>query len=265
MKVGRTGRIGAVALACTLVACAAESHAQTTAEESGGEVVARPFAVGERLTYAVRVGPLGRGTAVAEVRRVDTLRGKVVYHSTFTINGSLLFFKVRDEYESWFDPNTFVSLRYHQKIDQGAYERDRTYEIFADRGIYIELGKPEAKTVEQPLDDAAFLYFLRTIPLEVGQTYTFNRYFKPDRNPVRVTVVRRERLRVPAGEFDAVVLQPKIKAKGIFAENANAEVWIQDDDSRMLLQMKTHLPFGSVVFSLRSRELVNRSLAEKPN
>jgi uncharacterized protein DUF3108 len=264
MKVGRAGSMGTVALAFTLVAFAGESRAQTT-ELSGGEVVARPFAVGERLTYAVKVGPLGRGTAVAEVRKLDTLRGKVVYHSTFKINGSLLFFKVKDEYESWFDPNTFVSLRYHQKIDQGAYNRDRTYEIFPDRGIYVELGKPEAKTVEQPLDDAAFLYFLRTIPLEVGKTYTFNRYFKPDRNPVRVTVVRRERIRVPAGEFDAVVLQPKIKAKGIFAENANAEVWIADDDSRIMLQMKTHLSFGAVTFQLRSRELVNRNLAERPN
>lgn len=264
MKGGRTGSIRTVALAFTLVAWSGESRAQTT-EMAGGEVVARPFSVGERLTYSVRVAAIGRGTAVAEVRKVDTLRGKVVYHSTFKISGSLLFFKVNDEYESWFDPRTFVSLRYHQKIDQGAYERDRTYEIFPDRGIYIELGKPEAKTVEQPLDDAAFLYFLRTIPLEVGKTYSFNRYFKPDRNPVRVTVVRRERIRVPAGEFDAVVLQPKIKAKGIFAENANAEVWIAADDGRMMLQMKTHLTFGSVTFQLRSRELVNRSLAEKPN
>jgi len=263
MKVGRTGRVGAVALACTLVAWAAESHAQTT-EQSGGEVVARPFSIGERLTYAVRVGPLGRGTAVAEVRQIDTLRGKIVYHSVFTINGALLFFKVSDQYESWFDPNTFISLRYHQKIDQGAYERDRTYEIYPDIGIYVENGKPELKTVEQPLDDAAFLYFLRTIPLEVGMTYSFNRYFKPDRNPVRVTVVRRERIHVPAGDFDAVVLQPKIKAKGIFAENANAEVWIQDDDGRMMLQMKTHLPFGTVTFSLKSRERAE-SLAKKPD
>jgi hypothetical protein len=107
------------------------------------------------------------------------------------------------------------------------------------------------------------LYFLRTIPLEVGRTYSFNRYFKPDRNPVRVTVVRRERITVPAGTFDAVVLQPKIKAKGIFAENANAEVWIADDEGRMMLQMKTHLQFGSVTFQLRSRENVKEKLAEK--
>lgn len=261
MKVGCTGSVMAVALALNLGVWAEASQAQTARLVAAS--VPRPFAVGERLTYAVRVGPFGRGSAVAELRKVDTLRGTPVYHSTFQINGSLLFFRVNDLYESWFDPNTLVSLRYHQRIDQGTYERDRTYEIFPDRGIYVETGKAEAKTVELPLDDGAFLYFLRTIPLAVGSSYTFNRYFKPDRNPVRVTVVRRERIRVPAGEFDAFVLQPKIKARGIFAENAHAEVWIHDDDERMMLQMRTRLPFGAVTFQLKSRENLKGSLAEK--
>lgn len=247
------GRWNAVVLIGALAAPFAATRAQVTTQ-SGGDVDRRPFAVGEKLTYAVRVGPLGRGTAVAEILNSEKLRGRTVYHTVFRINGSLLFFKVRDLYESWFDPNTMVSLRYHQSIDQGAYDRNRTYEIFPERGVYLDPNKVEVPTVEQPLDDGAFLYFLRTIPLEVGKTYTWNRYFKPDRNPVKVTVVRKERIRVPAGDFDAVVLQPSIKAKGIFAEGAHAEVWVADDDSRMMLQMKTRLPFGSVVFQLRSFE-----------
>lgn len=233
--------------------CASPAAAQTVTM-SGGDVMRRPFAIGERLHYSVRVARLGRGRAVMELRKLDTVRGQAVFHSTFKIDGSLLFFKVDDLYESWFDPNSLVSVRYHQNIDQGSYERDRTYEIFADRGVYRGPDQVEVPTVELPLDDGAFLYFLRTIPLEVGKTYSFNRYFKPDRNPVTVTVVRRERIRVPAGEFDAIVLQPKIKAKGIFAENANAEVWVADDSSRVMLQMRTRLPFGAVVFQLRSIE-----------
>ena len=247
------GRAGLVL--CMLLASGGPAAGQST-EMSDGDVVRRPFSVGERLTYSVKVGKLGRGRAVAEIRGTDTVRGQTVYHSTFEITGSLLFFKVADLYESWFDPNTFVSLRYHQDIDQGPYERNRTFEIFPDRGIYVDQQKQELPTVEQPLDDGAFLYFLRTIPLEVGKTYSWNRYFKPDRNPVTVTVVRRERIRVPAGEFDAVVLQPKIKAKGIFAETANAEVWISDDEARMMLQMKTKLPnVGGVLFQLQRREV----------
>lgn len=264
MTVGRTWSTFAVSAALALGSSVA-SFAQTVEQSAGGEVAAmRPFAIGERLTYAVKVGPFGKGTAIAELRNLDTVRGKQVFHSVFQMSGSLLFFKVRDEYESWFDPHTFVSLRYHQDIDQGSYERNRTYEIIPERGIYIDPAtKSELPTVDQPLDDGAFLYFLRSIPFEVGKTYTFNRYFKPDRNPVTVTVVRRERIRVPAGEFDAVVLQPKIKAKGIFAEGANAEVWISDDTARMMLQMRTHMQFGSVTFQLRSREFLKPVIAER--
>lgn len=252
-----------VLLAIALLGVFGRSLASQTVSAAGGEVAAaRPFSVGERLTYAVRVGPIGRGNAVAEIRSLDTLRGRPVYHSVFTIQGSLLFFRVDDAYDSWFDPRSLVSLRYHQKIDQGPYERNRTYEIFPDRGIYLEPDRTERATVERPLDDGAFLYFLRTIPLKVGKTYTFNRYFKPDRNPVTVTVVRRERVRVPAGEFDAVVLEPRIKAKGIFAEKARAEVWIRNDDTRVVLQMRTHMPFGTVLFQLRSIE--KAELAQRP-
>jgi hypothetical protein len=250
----RTSRSHFLVVALAFAATAGLAGAQET-REAGGEVARRraPFGIGERLIYNVRVGPLGRGTAVMEIAGTDVIRGRKVYRSTFKIDGSLLIFKVDDLYESWFDPTTMISMRYHQRIDQGTYERDRTYEIMADKGIYIEPDKREVATVDRPLDDGAFLYFLRTIPLEVGKTYSFNRYFKPDRNPVKVTVVRREKIIVPAGEFNAIVLQPSIKAKGIFAESAHAEVWVSDDDDRMMLQMKTRLPFGAVTFQLRSK------------
>lgn len=256
-------RIAVTAFVTLAVVAVEPARAQTATAEFVLTAGARPFVPGEKLTYAVRVGPFGKGSAVAEIKGIDTVRGQAVYHSVFRITGSLLFFKVRDHYESWFDPNTLVSLRYHQDIDQGAYERNRTYEIFPD-STYVDANKQEFPTVEQPLDDGAFLYFLRTIPLEVGKSYSWNRYFKPDRNPVRVTVVRRERIRVPAGEFDAIVLRPSIKAKGIFAEGANAEVWIADDSTRMMLMMKTKLPFGGVTFHLRSREVVKQELAARP-
>jgi hypothetical protein len=139
-------------------------------------------------------------------------------------------------------------------LSEGHRERERRFEIMPDRGILLEEGKPQSTTVEAPLDDGAFLYFVRTIPLEVGQTYEFNRYFRPDRNPVTIRVLRREHIKVPAGEFDAIVVQPIIKTKGIFSEGGRAEVWLSDDADRIMLQMKSKLPFGSLNMYLRSYE-----------
>ena len=74
----------------------------------------------------------------------------------------------------------------------------------------------------------------------------------PDRNPVRLRVLRKERVTVPAGTYNAIVVQPIIKTKGIFSEKGQAEVWLSDDSSRILLQVKSKLSFGSLNLYLKS-------------
>jgi hypothetical protein len=69
---------------------------------------------------------------------------------------------------------------------------------------------------------------------------------------VTIRVLRKERIRVPAGTFDAIVVQPVIKTKGIFSENGHAEVWLADDPSHIMLQMKSGLSFGSINLYLKS-------------
>ena len=217
-----------------------------------------PFGPGEKLTYDVKFGPLRVGSGVMEVRGIEEVRGASAWHTRFTVKGSALGVKVDDLYESWFDVTTLSSLRHMQDVDQGPYERKRTFEIFPDRKSYIEQveGKEPRKgtSVADPLDDGSFIYFIRAMPeLEVGKTYTFNNYFRPDRNPVRVTVVRRERIEVPAGKFNAIVLRPSIKTKGMFAEGS-AEIWLSDDTERTLLQLKSKLPVGTLNLYLRKRQ-----------
>jgi len=111
--------------------------------------------------------------------------------------------------------------------------------------------RPEEPTVTNPLDEGSFLYFVRTLPLEVGKTYEFSRYFKAQGNPVRIRVLRRETVTVPGGTFKTVVLQPTFQTKGIFSQNGKAEVWISDDDRRMVVQMKSKLSFGSLNLYLK--------------
>jgi len=211
-----------------------------------------PFDAGERLEYEVKFGFLHVGGGSMEVAGVDSVRGHAAWHTVFRVRGGTFFYKVNDRLESCIDVNRFVSLRHWQVLNEGRRERERRYEIMPERGIFFEEGKGESPTVAQPLDDGAFLYFVRTIPLEVGQTYHFERYFRPDRNPVTIRVLRREHVKVPAGEFDAIVVQPIIKTKGIFSEGGRAEVWLSDDANRIMLQMKSKLSFGSLNLYLTS-------------
>ena len=211
-----------------------------------------PFSVGERLEYDVKFGVLKVGSGRMEVVGIEEVRGRQAWHTAFTVKGGTFFYKVNDRLESWIDTETFASLRHHQDLQEGKRDRERRFEIFPDQLVYTENEGPEQETVQDPLDDGSFLYFIRTVPLSVGQTYDFPRYFKPDRNPVRVRVLRKESVKVPAGRFDAIVIQPIIKSKGIFSENGRAEIWLSDDDRRMMLQLKSNLSFGTLNLYLKS-------------
>jgi hypothetical protein len=182
----------------------------------------------------------------------DTIRGHTSWRAIFTISGGTFFFRVRDSTVSWFDTATLSSLRFVQHIREGRYHADRDYAIYPERATYARLGKPEVPSVHEPLDDASFLYFLRSIPLEVGRTYTFNRYFQPEGNPIIIRVLRRERVTVPAGTFNAIVVQPQITTPGIFSKKGHAEVWLADDSTRMMLMLKSGLSFGSLNLYLTS-------------
>jgi len=237
------------AAALVLVAFSSTAAQDTVASTHRASV---PFSVGEQLQYDVRFGKLHVGSGTMEVLPMDTVRGHTTWHTMFRISGGIPFYHVNDHYESWQDVISLSSLRYWQDIDEGNYEPKRHYEIFPSREEYVEGTKPPQPSVPHPLDDGSFVYFLRTIPLRVGMDTTFNDYFRKDRNPVRIRVLRREVVTVPAGRFNAIVVQPEINAKGIFSQGGNAQIWLSDDDNRIMLQMKSRLSFGSLNLYLKS-------------
>ncbi len=211
-----------------------------------------PWTVGERFGYDVKFGFIRAGSGEMTVVGIESMRGRPSWHARFSVHGGYLALRVDDVLESWIDTATLSSLRFAQDFSEIGRDRQKTFDIFPERATYIQLGKPERPSVSQPLDDGSFLYFIRTVPLIIGQTYEFNRYFIPDRNPVKIRVLRREQVRVPAGTFDCIVLQPIIKTKGIFSENGQAEIWLTDDPRRIMVQMKSKLPFGSLNLYLRT-------------
>ena len=258
--VRRTPVVWWIALALALVTSAASAR-QARSQGMGTLAVnvptvqprkVVPFDTGEKLTYDVRFGGIKVGTGRMEVVGTQDVRGREAWHTRFTVKGGIPFYKVNDRMESWIDTRTFESLRFVQDLDEGPRERERFYEIYPEKGTYSEKGEVEhAQSVEDPLDDAAFMYFVRTIPLEVGKTYDFNRYFRPDRNPVQIRVLRKETVKVPAGSYQTIVIQPVIKSKGIFSEKGHAEMWLTDDSRRLLVQMKSDLSIGSLNLYLR--------------
>lgn len=212
-----------------------------------------PFGTGERLVYSARLGFMNVGEGSMEVLGTEEVRGVPALHTRFRLRGGLAFYRVDFLLESWFDTTSFSSLRFVNEGETGGRTRERRYEIFPDRQRYQENQLPETTSVAQPLDEGALLYYVRTIDLEVGQTYELHRYFRPDRNPVIIKVLRREKITVPTGTYNTIVIQPIIKSRGLFSEGGQAQIWLSDDKDRIMLQMRVRLAsIGSVSLQLKS-------------
>jgi hypothetical protein len=213
-----------------------------------------PFSAGELATYQVKLGALSVGTASLAVTGMETVQGQPAFHTVMTVRGGNALVRVNDLYESWIDADGLFSRRFHQEVHEARYRRDRTYEFFAEQGTYLrENGETGTLPTNQPLDDLSFIYFARTLPLEVGSTYTLPRYFKESGNPVVLQVLRRETVTVPAGRFRTLVVHPVIRTEGMFGEGGRAEVYFSDDRYRIPVLIRSRVPVvGSLSMHMRA-------------
>jgi len=216
-----------------------------------------PFGIGEKLTYEVKMGAFGVGDGALEVAGVDTVRGRPSYHVTMRLDGSFLFASVHDFFQSWFDVRSLVSRRLHKKIHEVNYKDDREYEIYPEERRWERSDEEKGGEMLSsfPLDDLAFLYFVRTLDLEPGREYRFDRYFKEEGNPVVVRVTGRDTVEVPAGKFPTVVVRPTFRTEGMFREGGEAELHFTDDEEHHLVYMRVKIPvMRSLTLHLESIE-----------
>jgi hypothetical protein len=215
-----------------------------------------PFSVGEKLTYTAKLGMISLGSGTLEVAGKDSIRGDETFRFRFRLQGKTVFYSLDDVLESWVGTGDFTSRRFVQDFVENNKPKHRTFEIYADSGFFRELGKEKTEpTPPAPLDDAAFFYFVRITPLEVGKKYVYPRYFRKDKNPVTIDVVKREKMDLPDGsEVNCLVLQPVIDTPGMFSKRSNTRIWLTDDDRRLPVQIRTKFPFGTI--TLRLKEIV---------
>lgn len=220
------------------------------------DVAPVPFGVGERMEYKVSYGILGGvGNGYIHVAAVDTMHGNPTYRIEMRIRGGVLFAKVDDIYKSWLDVDQLFSRRFDQNVKEVNYKRHRIIDFLPEQGIWDRINKegesgPLAHA--EPLDDLSFLFHVRTMDLEVGQTYTIPRYYKDEGNPVTLRVLRRETVELPGGTFNTIVVRPIIKTDGLFSEGGEAEVYLTDDTRRLPVQVKSKLSIGTLNLELTS-------------
>lgn len=258
-------RLPLIALAATALAAtappalSAQTSPRTTAEPGSPDGVPPtmagvPFAPGEHLRYKLKYGIFSVGEAHMTIARIDTIHGTPTYAAEWRIKGSVLGFGIDETFTSWIDTEKLFARRFVK--DQG--ERYREYEFFPEDLLVqrIDHDTTWALPHPEPQDDISFVYFTRTLPLDAGQSYTFNRFYKDEGNPIVLHVLRTDRREVGAGEFNTIVVQPIIQTDGLFSEGGNAEIHFSDDERRVVVYMKVDGPFLPVNLTMHLEEIL---------
>ncbi len=215
------------------------------------------FGAGEKLVFSVQYGLITAGEATLEVRNVATIRGRPAYRIVSDARTNEFFskfYEVRDRYESFVDTTELYSLHYEKHVREGKFKRDESVEFdqIGHKAIYKD------KTVPIPpmaQDVLSALYYVRTLPLEVGQSIAIANHIDGKNYPLVVKVHRRERVKVDAGEFDCLVVEPILRGPGVFTQKGRLTVWLTDDEVRMPVLMKSKVVIGHVAAILKSYQI----------
>lgn len=212
-----------------------------------------PFSAGEELTFEARSARVGTfGTGTMKVARGEVIRGRGTHLLSFEFRGRVAIATVEDRTRSWVEFPSFTSLRYQKRERSPLGTRSEEVEMIPEDRVWrTAQGDSGPLPSESPLDELSFLYFIRTLPLTEGAAYSLNRHFDPERNPVRIRVVGRETVTVPAGTFATVKVEMRVQDAQRFGGGGVIRLHLTDDGRRIPVRLETSMPVvGAVVLSL---------------
>ena len=212
------------------------------------------FGVGEKLVYSVGYGMIKAGEASMEIKEITKIGENKCFHILSSAKSSKffsVFFKVNDKIESFVDVYGLYPLRFEKHLMEGKYRADAYVEFDQKRKLAIS-GKDTIPIPVYVQDALSVLYYARTQKLEVGKSISVENYADKKNYLLEIKVYRKETVKVPAGKFDCIVVEPFLKGSTVFKHEGKLLVWLTDDQKKMPVLMKSKASFlGSINVSLK--------------
>ena len=211
-----------------------------------------PNFVGEELHYSAGFRLFPAGNAILSLKS-DSLNGKLTYLlSTSVKTNSFLdnFYEVRDETLSWLNVEDFSLRKTVKKIREGNYHRNHSAHISGDS---LLIWNKKYFTITDPVyDPIAFIYFLRSQKLSLGDTFHFLSASEKKIREVGVNITGKESINVSAGSFDCLKVEP-VSSDGapLLKNNGELRVWLSNDDIKMPVKIEIKTNVGTMVMKLK--------------
>lgn len=228
------------------------------------EQAALPFRPGEKLTFELKWTLVPAGQATLEVKPIKQVNGNDAYHFRLTARSNRFvdaFYKVRDRIDGYTDMDITRSVFYAKKQHEGKTKKNVIvrFDWDSQTAVYTEFIKRAQKgpleLMTGAFDPLSIFYYTRKQPLQVGGE--LQRPVTDGKKCVvgKAKILRREKITVPAGEFDTFLMVPDLKhVGGVFkkSKNAKIELWVSADQRRLPIKLRSEVIVGSFTGELIS-------------
>ena len=214
------------------------------------------FPVGQTYVYGAEWRVFNAGIATLRMEKAGQ-ENRIV--ATANAAGTIsLLYHVQDRLESFFSPSDFCSHNTSRHIEEGfrRVESNITFDYQRGKALldHKNIKKKESKHEEHDIpgcvtDMLSSVYYVASLPLLPGKTYSFPINDGGATLTVLAHVEEREQVKTPAGTFKTIRVQPET-ASGALRDKGKIWVWYSDDAARIPVQMRARMSWGTLTFSL---------------
>ncbi|TVQ79226.1 MAG: DUF3108 domain-containing protein [Flavobacteriales bacterium] len=215
------------------------------------------FREGEKMTYYVAYGLIKAGEAELTINPSKKIPGQ--FHIVGTGNSYSffdVFFKVRDRYETYFDPNKKVPTEFVRDINEGGYSKQQHY-VFdhASKTVFdIKKQREYSMDHERTQDILSAFYYARLLDtrnLQVGDRLYIPTFLDEEMFRFFLEFKGREVLSTKHGKIRTLKFTPVVQKGRVFNDEETMTIWVTDDQNRMPILLKSKLRVGAVRLELK--------------
>ncbi len=232
----------------------------------GRRPIEDPFVEKEELVYAVSYFAVEAGRFTMKTHPFVQVNGKKSYHFSLHARSSSvfsLFYAVDDTAESFLDYEQMIPYSYTIKAKESKQVRDVksffNWETLQGKtwDKKIKKGKePEEKIYDWqilPYSQNVFTvaYYMRCFQFAVGKSLSVRVAHEGKNMVMTAKVLREEKLKIGAGEFDTYVIKPEFEIDGVFKPVGDVFMWLTKDKYHRIARIESKIKIGKLVVNLQ--------------
>ncbi len=215
------------------------------------------FKDGEFLKYRISYSNwFNAGNATLEIKESSN-NGKPAFHilgkgQTTGVTG--WFFKVNDDYQTYFYKNNLLPFKFIRKIDEGGYTKDKEIHFHQSSNKAtvkdFEKNTEEIYSTQKDVHDMlSTLYYLRNQDISKmipGDEVSLTIFFDEKNYPFKLRFLGTETIKTKFGKVASAKFRPLVQAGRVFKAKESITVWVSNDKNKIPLRIKADLAVGSL-------------------